>query len=107
MAGSMSEEKPDALAHMPGVSDHYLESYPPDVLLVVKGQEFLCHGAFLSLSSRFFSKLLNDCRNNPQSKVDGKVVLRVEESAEDVELMLSLLYNSRLWLNSVSGVLHL
>ena len=106
MTDLMAEERTEALDHFPPGSSEYLESYPPDVLLTVKDREFQCHGAFLSLHSRFFAKLLSDCKSNSASMIDGKVVIKLEDSAEDVELMLSLLYGSRLWLTDVSAEMH-
>ena len=46
--------------------------------------------------------MLSPLKNNLESKVDGKWSMRLTDAVEDVELMLSILYGSRVSLDTVS-----
>ena len=56
----------------------------------------------MALSVLVTIEMLNALKDNPESKLDGKWSMKLTDAVEDVELMLSILYGSRVSLDTVS-----
>lgn len=97
---SPSEAKPKVLEYLPAGNDEYLDIYPCDVLLTVGKHEFPVHGGVLASQSRVFSKMLATLKAKEESQVGEMLRIVLHDALKDVELMLVLLYSSRVALNT-------
>ena len=96
-----SQAKTKVLEYLPDGNEEFLDIYSCDVVLLVEQRKFLVHGCFLASQSRVFSKMLGGVKDKPESKIDGKVSIKLSDAVEDVELMLQVLYGSRVTLDTV------
>ena len=102
ITGSTSNGNPTVLDFLPDGNEDYFDIYPCDVLLTVEKYKIPVHGSILACQSRVFSETLVTLKEKPGSKIDGKFPIKLTDAVEDVKLMLSILYGSRIHLNNVS-----
>lgn len=86
--------------YLPAGNEDYVEAYPFDVQLIVGEFVFPVHGSILACNSRVFAKMLSTQKESSKCKVEGKLPIRIGDAAEDVVLMLALMYGSRISLDT-------